>query len=44
MPLLPEGTIILLELPLWFPDLRPLSRGKQMGHDKWPDMDMPGLW
>jgi len=22
MPLLPKGTAVLLELPLWFPDLR----------------------
>ena len=43
MPLLPEGTAVLLELPLWVPDLRPLPAGEQMGHDERSDLDLSGL-
>jgi len=41
MSLLPEGTVILLELSVRLPDLCFLYGGKQMGDDKRPDMDLP---
>jgi hypothetical protein len=40
MPLLQYGTAILLELPMWVPDMRSLPEGEQMGYDQWAHMDM----
>ena len=44
MQLLPAGTAVLLELSLRFSDLCTLSAREQVGHDKWSNLDMPGLW